>query len=114
MKQTGICPKCNSKKIGYLENVIHRTDTVVMSHEVKDHCPAPLGLTRSESEGFLKVIKEGPVGKLEAYICGSCGYYETYIKEYINLIYTILCFKHWTSESFYKNAIKAFQNRFLL
>ena len=99
MKQTGICPKCNSKKIGYLENVIQRTDTVVMSHEVKGHCPAPLGVTRSESGGFLKVIREGPVGELEAYICSSCGLYETYIKEPSSIPYeSIIGFK-WISPS---------------
>ena len=81
MKQTGICPKCNSRKIGYLENVIHRTEADTGSQALRGHCPAPLGVSRSESEGFIKVIKEAPVGKLEAYICGSCGFYETYIKE---------------------------------
>lgn len=99
MKNTSVCPKCNSKKIGYLENVIHRTDTVVMSHEVKGHCPAPLGITRSESGGIIKVIKEGPVGMLEAYICGSCGFYETYIKDPSNVQYeSIIGFK-WINPS---------------
>ena len=99
MKQTKVCPKCNSNKIGYLENVIQRTEASVASQEVRGHCPAPLGISRSESGGFIKVIKEGPVGTLEAYICGSCGYYETYIKEPSSIQYeTILGFK-WLSPS---------------
>ena len=48
MKQTGICPKCNSQKVGYLENVIQRTEAVVDSRSLIGHCPAPLGIGRSE------------------------------------------------------------------
>lgn len=81
MKQTGICPKCESQKIGYLENVIQRTKADIGTQFVIGHCPAPLGIEKSESGGLIKVIKEGPVGKLEAYLCCSCGFYETYIKE---------------------------------
>jgi hypothetical protein len=99
MKQTGVCPKCNSKKIGYLENVIQRTEADIGSQAVRGHCPAPLGISRSESGGFIKVIKEGPVGMLEAYICGSCGFYETYIKEPSSIQYeSIIGFK-WISPS---------------
>ncbi len=94
MKKTGVCPKCNSKKIGYLENVIQRTEAEISTQSVRGHCPAPIGIERSESEGFLKVIKEGPVGKLEAYICSSCGFYETYIKEPAGVVYeSIVGFK---------------------
>ncbi|HSO11358.1 MAG TPA: hypothetical protein VLT51_03205 [Anaerolineales bacterium] len=102
MKQTGVCPKCNSKKIGYLENVIQRTEATIAlggSQDVRGHCPAPLGISRSETGGFVKVIKEGPVGMLEAYICGSCGFYETYIKEPSSIQYeSIIGFK-WISPS---------------
>ena len=78
MKHTGVCPKCNSKKIGYLAYVIQRTEADVGSRAVRGHCEAPIGIARSESGGVIKVR---PVGKLEAYICGSCGFYETYIKD---------------------------------
>ena len=77
-KHTGVSPKCNSKKIGYLAHVIQRTETDVGSRTVRGNCEAPIGIERSESGGIIKVR---PVGKLEAYICGSCGFYETYIKE---------------------------------
>ena len=97
MKKTGVCPKCNSNKIGYLENVIQRTEADIGSQAVRGHCPAPLGIERSGSEGFLKVIKVGPVGMLEAYICSSCGFYETYIKEPSSVSYdSIIGFK-WIS-----------------
>ena len=81
MKNKGICPKCDSQEIGYLENVIHRTEAEIVSQSVRGHCSAPLGVERTESEGVIKIIKEGPVGELEAYFCCSCGFYETYIKE---------------------------------
>lgn len=80
MKKTGVCPKCKSQEIGYLENVIHRTDTFVGSQAVIGHSNAPLGIERSQSGGLIKLIKEGPVGALEAYICTACGFYELYIK----------------------------------
>lgn len=94
MKQKGICPKCNSQKIGYLENVIQRTEGDIGTQLVIGHCPAPLGIQRSESAGLIKVIKEGPVGKLEAYFCCSCGFYETYIKDPSSIEYeTVIGFK---------------------
>ena len=94
MKNTGVCPKCNSQKIGYLENIIQRTEAIMESRSLIGHCSAPLGIERSELGGFIKVIKEGPVGKLEAYICSSCGFYETYIKDPSSIQYeTIIGFK---------------------
>lgn len=99
MKNSGVCPKCSSQKIGYLENVIQRTEALVDSRTVIGHCPAPLGIERSESGGFIKVIKEGPVGNLEAYTCTSCGFYETYIKNPSSIKYeTIIGFK-WINPS---------------
>jgi predicted nucleic-acid-binding Zn-ribbon protein len=99
MKQTGVCPKCNSQKIGYLENVIHRTDTSIGSQSVRGHSPAPLGIERSESGGLIKVIKEGPVGKLEAYFCCSCGFYETYIKEPSSIQFEAIIGFKWINPS---------------
>lgn len=81
MKEIGMCPKCKSGKVGYLENVIQRTDGIYNGAPVRGHSPAPAGIERKESNGFLKVIQEGPVGQLEAYLCASCGYFETYLKE---------------------------------
>ena len=56
-------------------------------------------MARSETGGILKLIKEGPVGKLEAYFCASCGFYETYIKEPADIQYeSIIGFK-WINPS---------------
>lgn len=95
MKSTGTCPKCSSKKIGHLENVIHRTDTIVGPDAVKGHAMAPLGVSRTESKGILKVIKEAPEGELEAYFCSACGYYETYLKDSANVPYETLVGFKW-------------------
>jgi predicted nucleic-acid-binding Zn-ribbon protein len=81
MKRSGVCPKCDSRKIGYLANIIHRTDTLSGGNPVIANNEAPLGIDRTELPGPLKVIKEAPAGKLEAYFCGDCGFYETYVKE---------------------------------
>jgi hypothetical protein len=43
MKSTGVCPKCNSKKIGYLENVIQRTEASTGTQAIRGHCPLPWG-----------------------------------------------------------------------
>jgi predicted nucleic-acid-binding Zn-ribbon protein len=99
MKQSGVCPKCNSHKIGYLENAIQRTEALVDSRTVVGHCPAPLGIERTQSGGLIKVIKEGPVGKLEAYICTSCGFYETYIKDPAGVQYESLIGFKWINPS---------------
>ena len=96
MKQTGVCPKCNSKKVGYLAYVIQLTEADVGSRTVRGHSEAPIGIARSESGGVIKVR---PVGKLEAYICGSCGFYETYIKDPSKVPYeSIIDFK-WINTS---------------
>ena len=100
MKRTGTCPKCDSRKIGHLENVIHRTEAETASQSIRGHCPAPLGVGESVSGGLIKVTKEGPVGELEAYFCGSCGFYETYIKDISSIPFeTIIGFKWMDSSS---------------
>lgn len=99
MKQTGVCPKCNSQKIGYLENVIQRTEALLDSRSLIGHCPAPLGIMQSESGGLIKIIKEGPVGKLEAYFCSSCGFYETYIKDPAGVQYEEIIGFKWIDSS---------------
>ncbi|MFN2282738.1 MAG: hypothetical protein ACK2TZ_12825, partial [Anaerolineales bacterium] len=65
----------------HLENVINRTQAIVESRTVVGHSPAPLGVKRTEQSGLIKIIKEEPAGQLEAYLCGSCGFYETYVKD---------------------------------
>lgn len=81
MKKTGKCPKCGSSKIGHLENVIHRCEAIVDSRNLVGHAHAPLAVKRTETPGVIRFIKEEPAGELEAYFCGSCGFYETYLKD---------------------------------
>lgn len=49
MMLSGACPRCKSRKIGYLENVMQRTEAIVESRSVIGHCPAPLGIARTET-----------------------------------------------------------------
>jgi predicted nucleic-acid-binding Zn-ribbon protein len=99
MKRSGVCPKCDSRKIGYLENVIHRTEGVMDSVPIRGHALAPFGVERTQSGGLIKVIKEGPSGQLEAYVCGSCGYYETYLKDPDSVNYEAVVGFRWLSAS---------------
>ncbi len=81
MKSTGTCPKCSSQKIGYLENVIQRTEGSTGEMIVRGHCAAPLGTGKTVQQGIFKVTVEAPIGTLEAYFCADCGFYETYVKD---------------------------------
>ncbi len=72
----GSCTKCGSRKIGYLERVVHRTETRAGNR----HATAPIGVGSSTSGSFIKVTKEFPIGEFEAFVCGDCGAFETYVK----------------------------------
>ena len=95
MKNKGVCPKCGSRRIGHLEQVIQRTEGQASGVPVIGHTPAPLGIEKKELPGLIKVIKEGPLGQLEAYLCGECGFYETYVKDPTNQAYDSLVGFRW-------------------
>jgi predicted nucleic-acid-binding Zn-ribbon protein len=95
MKKSGVCPKCGSKHIGHLDQVTQRTEGQYSGTPVIGHTAAPLGIERTEQSGFIKVIKEGPLGQLEAYLCGDCGFYETYVKDPASLSYDLLVGFQW-------------------
>lgn len=95
MKKSAVCPKCGSKKIGHLDNVIHRTEGMASGVPVIGNNPAPLGIEHTVLPGPLKVIKEGPAGQLEAYLCGECGFYETYVKDPASLTFENLVGFRW-------------------
>jgi DNA-directed RNA polymerase subunit RPC12/RpoP len=63
MKESRQCPRCSSRKVGYLE-------------EVKDSGVHRMVVGTAAGGLFVKNI-----GKLEAYVCTECGYYQTYVKE---------------------------------
>ena len=78
MKTSKQCPKCESRRIRYLENTYdYNTDD-----SAQLHAPEPVGVVPKEGWLFTKNI---PTGQLEAYLCGDCGYYETYIKNVADL-----------------------------
>jgi hypothetical protein len=76
----GSCTKCGSRKIGYLERVVHRTEATVSGTAVRGHATAPVGVGSSTSGSFIKVITNFPIGEFEAFVCGDCGAFETYVK----------------------------------
>ena len=81
MKKNAICPKCNSKKIGYLKNVINKTDSNSPSVAV-GYPKAPVGITVAGTKKMfgLSITQITGVGELEAYFCTDCGFFETYVK----------------------------------
>lgn len=95
MKKSGVCPKCGSRRIGHLDKVIQRTEGQYSGTPVIGHTSAPLGIELTETPGILKVIKEGPIGQLEAYLCAECGFYETYVKDPTSLSYDLLVGFQW-------------------
>lgn len=95
MKKSAVCPKCGSTKIGHLDHVIHRTEASYAGGTVIGNNPAPLGIAHTVLPGPLKITKEGPVGELEAYLCGECGYYETYVKDPASLAFDNLVGFRW-------------------
>lgn len=55
MKKSKQCPKCDSLKVGYLENVM------------------------AWGPPFYKPGRPFSRGDLAAFVCGDCGYFETYL-----------------------------------
>jgi predicted nucleic-acid-binding Zn-ribbon protein len=74
VKTTKQCPKCDGTKIGHLATV-HDRDyyySNVLKERAVGYQPGP--------SGWLKSGKVEGAGGFEAYVCGECGYYETYVK----------------------------------
>jgi predicted nucleic-acid-binding Zn-ribbon protein len=91
MKSSKQCPKCHSLDIGVLE-------VAALPHgtEVLDFRPQPVGVIRRRSWPVSVFV---PVGRLEAWICTECGYYETYIKEPSSISFEELHGFRWGSQS---------------
>ena len=70
MKKSKQCPKCESLKIGHLEYQVDRSTKFDQATE------RVLGF--SEEPGWL-ADTQVKLGRLEAYLCGECGYYESYV-----------------------------------
>lgn len=91
MKTTKQCPKCQSLDIGVL-------DIAALPHgtEVLDFRPQPAGVLKRRSWPMPVFI---PVGRLEAWVCTACGYYETYVKEPNAVDFDNLHSFRWASQS---------------
>ena len=91
MKASKQCPKCDSMRIGYLEQLhdqVSHDDAVKSSYT---YVPRKVGVT--ESNCRLHYL-EGH-GCLEAYVCADCGYHETYMKDAQSISFDDLKGFHW-------------------
>jgi predicted nucleic-acid-binding Zn-ribbon protein len=67
VKQAKKCPRCASLRIAHLATQVDEGDSY---YERK------LGLKREK-----RFFDSQAIGLLEAYVCASCGYFETYVQE---------------------------------
>lgn len=70
MKASRQCPKCTSKRIGFLEMQADQTKGSPTGRA--------LGFTGAY-DGYIGQSKRDPIGLLEAYVCMDCGYHESYV-----------------------------------
>ena len=71
MKASKQCPKCSSRRIGFLEMQADQTKGSPVGRS--------LGFT-GEYGNYLGSARRDPIGLLEAYVCADCGYHESYVK----------------------------------
>ena len=86
MKASKQCPKCDSLKVGYLENVLDRG-------QAGSAVQATVGHTEPHGNWVIKSFEY--VGNLEAFICADCGYFEHYVKSPKEVPYDKLEGFHW-------------------
>lgn len=91
MKTSKQCPKCHSLDIGVL-------DIAALPHgtEVLDFRPQPAGVIKRKSWPMPVFI---PVGRLEAWVCTNCGYYETYVCQPDQVDFTNLHSFRWAGQA---------------
>lgn len=89
MKASKQCPKCKSLRIGHLATQTDTDGSVDLSgtpavhehgHERKQRV---VGVSSEVVDtGWLQFGKVRPlIGALEAYVCGDCGFFESYVIE---------------------------------
>ena len=88
MKSSHQCPKCGSRRVGHME---HQWD----SGDEGEAAKRPVGRMRWGGKVF-GVFE--PVGELEAYLCGDCGYFESYVKDPDSVDYDSLVGFRWLNE----------------
>lgn len=84
MKRTKQCPKCESRRIGYLPQQPDLDNVAMLDNgqigDPDEHVHGrPIGVGGTRNTGILAWGNVRMfVGTLEAYVCTDCGYYETY------------------------------------
>ena len=75
MKFDEKCPKCDSMKIGFIDRVIDRKGGTLAGNVA-----GVVGMAAKEGHFKGADVRPGDLwGRLEAYICTECGYYEQYV-----------------------------------
>jgi predicted nucleic-acid-binding Zn-ribbon protein len=70
MKVSRQCPKCESRKIGYINYQPDASGTFMRWRVIAQ-------VRKPEAFG----TRWPRLGELEAYVCTECGYYESYVKD---------------------------------
>ncbi len=92
VKRSKQCPKCESKRIGYLDfqpdanDVVARrgdpaTDFTAHMNRSGQVITRALGVSSEPTRGSSGTPAWPLYGKLEAYVCTECGYHETYVAD---------------------------------
>ena len=86
MKQTGKCPKCESKQVMRVERVADAAEWSgygsgdLSARSGTSPVTRQLLLRRTQRAGLLGTQEEfSLVGDVEAYVCADCGYFEEYL-----------------------------------
>lgn len=87
MKHSKQCPKCQSRKVGYLE---YQTDKIggVAGPRSVGH--------RVEQQEIAIAMSDA--GDLEAYVCVACGYFESFVKEPASVPWDQLAGFRWVND----------------
>jgi predicted nucleic-acid-binding Zn-ribbon protein len=88
MKTSKRCPKCHSAKVGWVESVLDRA-----------HFNAPISSAAGFTEPRGWMMEQQGVGQLEAYVCATCGYYETYVKDPASVSFDTIKGFRWLNET---------------
>jgi hypothetical protein len=75
MRSSKRCVKCNSSKVGHLDQLQELVTWEYASRQ--PYAPQVVGVV----ETGTGTAQERGVGTLEAYVCTKCGYFETYVKQ---------------------------------
>lgn len=71
MKSTWRCPKCNSDRVGYLEEVLGDGGT---------HAHGTRKVGKVQTGSLLGMAVLQAQGDFEAFVCTACGYFEEYVR----------------------------------